>query len=77
MHIVYNVHMSNSKYVQISIDNELHETAKAKAEADHRSLSNYITSLIHKDINDPDRYDKIGRAFDRIENRLIALECKV
>jgi hypothetical protein len=42
-----------SKYTAFRCPEDLLELAKVKAKKDRRSLSNYIITLIEKDVNDP------------------------
>ena len=42
---------TNYKKICISIDPKIHEKAKEKAKKDNRTLSNYLISLIIKDLD--------------------------
>ncbi len=42
-----------SKYTAFRCPEDLLELAKTKAKKDRRSLSNYIITLIEKDVNEP------------------------
>jgi hypothetical protein len=44
--------MSTSKYTAFRCPEDLLELAKVKAKKDRRSLSNYIITLIEKDVQD-------------------------
>jgi predicted HicB family RNase H-like nuclease len=44
--------MSTSKYTAFRCPEDLLEMAKVKAKRDRRSLSNYIITLIEKDVQD-------------------------
>ena len=44
--------MSTSKYTAFRCPEDLLEMAKIKAKKDRRSLSNYIITLIEKDVQD-------------------------
>jgi predicted HicB family RNase H-like nuclease len=44
--------MSTSKYTAFRCPEDLLEMAKIKAKRDRRSLSNYIITLIEKDVQD-------------------------
>jgi predicted DNA-binding protein len=45
-----NIHQTMSKYTAFRCPEELLEKAKAKAQRDRRSLSNYLITLIEKDV---------------------------
>ena len=52
--------MSKTKLLNIRIDPELKKKAKKLAEADGRSLSNWVTSLISNRVKEADKKDAKG-----------------
>lgn len=50
--------MSKTKIMNIRIDPELKKKAKKLAEADGRSLSNWVTKLISTRVEEAERHDK-------------------
>lgn len=52
--------MSKTKLLNIRIDPELKKKAKKLAEADGRSLSNWVTSLISNKVKEADKKDAKG-----------------
>ncbi len=55
--------MSMSKYTAFRCPEDLLELAKIKAKKDRRSLSNYIITLIEKDVQDmvPEETSRVTR----------------
>ena len=51
-----------SKYTAFRCPEDLLELAKIKARRDRRSLSNYIITLIEKDVKDVSPPDEVTRA---------------
>ena len=52
------VGMSKTKLLNIRIDPDLKKRAKKLAEADGRSLSNWVTSLISSKVKEAEKKDK-------------------
>ncbi len=54
-----------SKYTAFRCPEDLLELAKVKAKRDRRSLSNYIITLIEKDVNGLSLSEELGRSGSR------------
>ena len=59
--IFQDVGMSKTKLLNIRIDPELKKRAKKLAEADGRSLSNWVTNLISSKVKEADKEHKAGK----------------
>ena len=59
--IFQDVGMSKTKLLNIRIDPELKKRAKKLAEADGRSLSNWVTSLISSKVKEEEKAQKSNK----------------